>query len=78
VQQVRVELHESTLSQLAKGVNAPRISALVPLTPQVIRNSAPIRAGRPRRALCEKARPGAAEVFNDAQKPRTITMHVPS
>jgi hypothetical protein len=40
VQQVRVVLRALALSQLAKGVSAPGISAVVPLTPQAIRNVA--------------------------------------
>src|SRR5260370_1138324 len=37
VQQVRVVLRALALLQLAKGVNAPRISGMLPLTPQAIR-----------------------------------------
>jgi len=37
VQQVRVVLRALALLQLAKGVSAPRISSVVPLTPQAIR-----------------------------------------
>jgi putative transposase len=40
VQQVRVVLRALTLLQLAKGASAPRISQLVPLTPQAIRTIA--------------------------------------
>jgi putative transposase len=40
VQQVRVVFRALALSQLAKGISAPRISAVVPLTPQAIRNVA--------------------------------------
>jgi hypothetical protein len=40
VQHVRVVLRALALSQLAKGVSAPRISGVVPLTPQAIRNVA--------------------------------------
>ena len=38
VQQVRVVLRALALLQLAKGVAAPRIAAVVPLTAQAIRN----------------------------------------
>src|ERR1041384_5731068 len=37
VQQVRVVLRAVALSQLAHGVSAPRISTVIPLTPQAIR-----------------------------------------
>lgn len=38
VQQVRVVLRALALLQLAKGVAAPRIAGVVPLTAQAIRN----------------------------------------
>jgi len=75
VQQVRVVLRALALSQLAKRVSAPRISAVVPLTPQAIRNVAHrYEKGGLERALYEKARPGAAEVLDDGQKQRIIAM----
>ena len=37
MQQVRVVLRALALLQLAKGVSAPRIAGVVPLTPQAIR-----------------------------------------
>jgi hypothetical protein len=37
VQQVRVVLRALALLQLAKGVSAPRIAGIIPLTPQGIR-----------------------------------------
>jgi len=37
VQQVRVVLRAVALLQLAKGVNAPKIAGMVPLTAQAIR-----------------------------------------
>ena len=47
VQQVRVVLRAIALLQLAKGVSAPRIAAMVPLTPQAIRKVGHrYRAGR--------------------------------
>ena len=71
VQQVRVVLRALVLSQLAKGISAPRISAVVPLTPQAIRNVAHrYEEGGLERALYEKARPGAAEVLDGGQKQR--------
>jgi putative transposase len=75
VQQVRVVLRALALSQLAKGVSAPRISAVIPLTPQAIRNVAHrYEKDGLERALYEKARPGAAEVLDDGQKQRIIAM----
>lgn len=75
VQQVRVVLRALALSQLAKGVSAPRISAIVPLTPQAIRNVAHrYQEGGLERALYEKERPGAAEVLDDGEKQRIIAM----
>ena len=37
VQQVRVVLRAGALMQLANGVSAPRVSSVIPLTPQAIR-----------------------------------------
>jgi len=75
VQQVRVVLRALVLLQLAKGVNAPHIAAMVPLTPQAIRKVGHrYQQGGLERALYEKPRPGAAEVLDDAQKQRLIAM----
>jgi putative transposase len=75
VQLVRVVLRALALSQLAKGASAPRISAVVPLTAQAIRDVAHrYEKGGLERALYEKARPGAAEVLDDGQKQRIIAM----
>jgi putative transposase len=62
VQQVRAVLRAVALLQLAKGVSAPRISAVVPLTPQAIRKVGHrYESGGLDRALYEKERPGAAK-----------------
>ena len=75
VQQVRVVLRALALLQLAKGVSAPRISAMIPLTPQAIRDIAHrYQDGGLKRALYEKQRPGAAELLDDNQKQRLIAM----
>ena len=75
VQQVRVVLRAVALSQLAKGVSAPRISAVVPLTPQAIRKIGHrYQQDGLERALYEKERPGAAQVLDDSQKQRIIAM----
>jgi len=75
VQQVRVVLRGVALSQLAQGVSAPRISSVIPLTPQAIRKVGHrYRQGGLARALYEKQRPGAAEVLDDGQKQRIIAM----
>ena len=75
VQQVRVVLRAVALSQLARGVSAPRISAVIPLTPQAIRKVGHrYQQGGLERALYEKERPGAAAVLDDGQKQRIIAM----
>ena len=75
VQQVRVVLRALALLQLAKGVAAPRIAGMIPLTAQAIRNvGRRYQQGGLDRALCEKQRPGAAEVLDDSQKQRLIAM----
>jgi hypothetical protein len=64
VQQVRVVLRALALRQLAKGVSAPRISSLVPLTPQAIRKVGHrYQTGGLEPALYDKQRPGAATVL---------------
>ncbi len=64
VQQVRVVLRAVALLQLAKGVSAPRISGVVPLTPQAIRKVGHrYQGGGLEPALYDKQRPGAASVL---------------
>ncbi len=63
------------LQQLAKGVSAPQIASVIPLTPQAIRNI----GHRYQRdglgtALYEKQRPGAAAVLDQGQKQRIVAM----
>jgi hypothetical protein len=75
VQQVRVVLRALALRQLAKGVSAPRIARVVPLTPQAIRKVGHrYQQGGLERALYEKQRPGAAPLLEDAAKQRIIAM----
>jgi putative transposase len=75
VQQVRVVLRALALLQLAQGVSAPRISGIIPLTPQAIRKVGHrYQEGGLPRALYERQRPGAAEVLDDTQKQRLIAM----
>jgi putative transposase len=75
VQQVRVVLRALALLQLAEGVGAPRISDVIPLTAQAIRNIGHrYTEGGLDRALYEKARPGASPVLEDSQKQRIIAM----
>jgi putative transposase len=75
VQQVRVVLRALALMQMAKGVSAPRIAGVVPLTPQAIRRVAHrYEQGGLERALYEKERPGAAALLEDSQKQRIIAM----
>jgi transposase len=75
VQQVRVVLRAVALLQLAKGVSAPQISGMVPLTPQAIRKIGHrYREGGLERALYEKQRPGAEALLEDSEKQRIIAM----
>jgi putative transposase len=75
VQQVRVVLRALALLQLAKGASAPRIAAVIPLTPQAIRKVGHrYEEGGLESALYEKQRPGAMEVLDDGQKQRIIAM----
>ena len=75
VQQVRVVLRALALQQLAQGASAPRISRVVPLTPQAIRKVAHrYLAGGLELALYERPRPGASAVLDDSQKQRIIAM----
>ena len=75
VQQVRVIMRALSLLQLAKGSSAPRISTLVPLTSQAIRNVGHrYLEGGLEAALYEKQRPGAAAVLDNSQKQRIIAM----
>jgi len=70
-----IVLRAVALFQLAKGVSAPRIASIVPLTAQAIRNVGHrYQSGGLERALYEKQRPGAAEVLDDSQKQRLIAM----
>ena len=75
VQQVRVVLRAMVLLQLAKGTSAPRISAVVPLTPQAIRKVGHrYQQGGLEGALYEKERPGAATILEASQRQRIIAM----
>jgi transposase len=75
IQQVRMVLRALALLQLAKGVAAPRIAAMIPLTAQAIRNiGRRYQQGGLDRALYEKPRPGAEQVLDDSQKQRLIAM----
>jgi transposase len=75
VQQVRVVLRAIALQQLAKGVSAPQIASVVPLTPQAIRKIGHrYQKGGLDAALYEKQRPGAAAVLDQGQKQRIIAM----
>jgi putative transposase len=75
IQQVRVVLRAIALLQLARGVSAPRVSGVVPLTPQAIRKVGHrYQQGGLERALYEKERPGAAVLLEDSQRQRIIAM----
>src|SRR5271154_5363691 len=75
VQSVRAVVRAIALLQLAKGVSAPRIAEVIPLTPQAIRKVGHryVEGGLDR-ALYEKQRPGAAALLEDSQKQRIIAM----
>jgi transposase len=75
VQQVRVVLRAMALLQLGKGISAPHVASVVPLTPQAIRKIGHrYQEGGLERALHEKRRPGAAELLDAPQKQRIIAM----
>ena len=75
VQQVRVVLRAMVLLQLARGLSAPRIAEVVPLTPQAVRKVGHrYREDGLERALYDKDRPGAAELLDDNQKQRIVAM----
>src|SRR5260370_15716493 len=75
VQQVRVVVRALALLQLAKGVSAPRISGMIPLTPQAIRKVGHrYQLGGLERALYEKQRRGAAEVRDLSQEAPLIAV----
>jgi len=75
VQQVRFVLRALALLQLAKGASAPRISSVVPLSPQAIRKVGHrYLEGGLEPALYEKQRPGATTVLDASQKQRIIAM----
>jgi putative transposase len=75
VQPVRVVLRALALQQMAKGVSAPRIATVVPVTAQAIRKIGHrYRQEGLERALYEKARPGAAALLETSQRQRIIAM----
>ncbi|MCC7496945.1 MAG: helix-turn-helix domain-containing protein [Bryobacterales bacterium] len=75
IQQVRLVLRVLSLLQLAKGVSAPQVAQVVPLTPQAIRKIAHrYQEGGLERALYEKERPGAAALLENNQGQRIIAM----
>ena len=75
VQQVRVVLRALALQQLAKGVSAPRISSVIPLTAQAVRNVGHrYQMGGLDAALYDKQRPGALALLDASQKQRLIAM----
>jgi len=75
IQQVRVVLRALALLQLAKGVSAPRIADMIPLTPQAIRKLGHrYEQGGLEAVLYEKQRPGAAPVLDASQRQRIIAM----
>jgi putative transposase len=75
VQQVRVVLRALALLQMARGVSAPQIATVVPLTPQAIRKIGHrYQHSGLAGALYEKDRPGAAPLLEESQRQRIIAM----
>ena len=75
VQQVRVVLRALALLHLAQGFSAPRISTMLRLTAQAVRNLARrYQKGGLQTALYERQRPGVAPVLDASQKRRVIAM----
>ncbi len=73
VRRVRVVLRALALLQLAKGVSAPQIAGMVPLTAQAIRKIGHrYRNGGLERALYEKQRPGAEALLEESSEKRRI------
>lgn len=74
-QPVRTVLRAIALLQMSKGVSAPRISEVIPLTAQAIRKIGHrFQADGLDRALYDKQRPGAASLLDISQKQRIIAM----
>lgn len=75
IQPVRSVLRAVALLQISKGVSAPRISEMIPLTAQAIRKVGHrFERGGLDRVLYDKQRPGAASLPDDSQKQRIIAM----
>jgi len=75
VQQARVVLRAVALLQFAKGVSAPKIADMVPLTVPAIRKIGHrYSEDGLERAFYEKQRPGAEAPLEDSQKQRIIAM----
>jgi hypothetical protein len=76
VQQVRVVLRAVALLQLAKGVSAPRVSSVIPLTPQAIRKlgQPSLSAGRPGARALREAEARRATLLQDSQRQHIIAM----
>jgi len=76
VQPVRVVFRALALLHLAEGSTAPDTARSVKrLTPKAVRSVAHrYQEGGLDRALCEKARPGAAQLLSPAEKQRIVAM----
>src|ERR1700683_5542952 len=73
IQQVRVVLRALALLQLDAGISAPKVSQTVPFAAQAIRIIAKsYEQGGLERALCERKRPGRAELLGASAKQRII------
>jgi transposase len=75
VQQTRVVLRALALRQLAKGLSAPQVAKVLPLTAQTVRNLTRRYAdGGLSAALYEQDRPGAMPILEPKQQQRIIAM----
>jgi len=75
LQQVRVVLRALALLQLAKGISAPQIAKILPLTAQTVRNLCRrYRHDGLDAALYDRQHPGAAALLDDSEKQRVIAM----
>jgi putative transposase len=75
IQQVRVVVRALALQQLARGMTAPQVAQVLPLTPKAIRQIAHrYNSNGLERALFDKQRPGPTQVLDDSQKQRIVAM----
>jgi putative transposase len=75
IQQVRVVFRALALQQLSRGMTAPRVAQIIPLTPKAIRQIAHrYNDGGLPRALYDQQRPGPEEILDASHKQRIVAM----